>query len=323
MLVRMVMRISGLRRFGDGEVQGCLRHHWHRLRARAVSLQQGEKGTTLVLVRRLGRLKSLSRWLHLEQTLELLCGTIKSLNGRDMAWDESLGRRPGIIFGCCGFLGSKMVMRIARDATPYSSLIDLLLRSNPLLQGHEERSDHVELVCCGAGSVFLVLGTLLAKCRELRKLVPLDFADFFPGSRLKVCIHRDVAEDIETKLLLAHGYLNVLWLLLGRNQTCFAKIKTGFLVDFSDRTVQVVLILVDLTPREAPVGALLPTLDKDDRVHGMVEHDGAANGHARLVLQEFFKSLGVVLDREGCQQRAMLEDAEAKGSQGHGRQGRV
>lgn len=55
----------------------------------------------------------------------------------------------------------------------------------------------------------------------------------------------------------------------------------------------------------------------------MVEHNSATNRYTSLILQKLFKCLDMVLNRKGGQQRAVLEDSQAKGAQCHGREGRI
>lgn len=55
----------------------------------------------------------------------------------------------------------------------------------------------------------------------------------------------------------------------------------------------------------------------------MVQHDGAANGDSRFVLEELLECLRMILDGKGSEERAMLKNSQTKSPQRHRRQGRV
>jgi hypothetical protein len=113
---------------------------------------------------------------------------------------------------------------------------------------------------------------------------------------LEIRLHRNVAEDVESDLLLSHRDLDVLDLIMLRHQSSLPDVKTGLLVDLTDGAIQIVLILVDLSSGEAPVGTLLPSLDQHGRVHLLVQQDGTPDGDSRLVLKKLFEGAHMILD---------------------------
>lgn len=212
------------------------------------------------------------------------------------------------------------------DLLPCPRGINLALLDDPLLQRNEERRYHVEFV--GIVRVFgrvvvVVLVPLLPEGRQIGQLVPLDLANLLPGAGLEVGVNGDIAENVEPNLLVAHSDLNELGVLAGRDETRGADVEPGLLVHLADRAVQVVLVLVDLSPGEAPVRALLPTPHQKHRVHGLIQQDSPTHGDACLVLQELLERLYVDADGEGGQEGAVLEYPQAEGPQGHGREGGV
>jgi len=111
--------------------------------------------------------------------------------------------------------------------------------------------------------------------------------------------------------------------VLPGHQAGFPNVKAGFFVDFSNSAVQIILVLVDLASGEAPVGALLPSLDEHGGIHGLVQQDGAPDRDTCLVLEKLFERAHMVFDREGGEQGAVLEDAQTEVAQRHGRESRV
>ncbi|PNY29886.1 hypothetical protein TCAP_00200 [Tolypocladium capitatum] len=294
---------------GEGcKVARGLWHLSHPLRSRAIGLKDREQCTAFVFMRR-GGLKALGGRLHLQQALKLSGGPIESLYRRNQARSAGTSRCPRIVLGGCHLLRVELRVSISIRSAHSPPVVHLFLRGDPLLQRYQERRNHVKLVGVGAGSrVIVVLSSLLAERRELRQLVPLDLANLLPCSGLEVCVHRDVAKNVEAELLLSHGDLDVLGLLLDGHQTGSANVQASFFVYLPNSAVQIVFVFVDLASRETPVSALLPALDEHHRVHCLVEHDGAANGDSCLVLQKLLKRL--------C--RAVLKDPQAKCSERHG-----
>ena len=139
-----------------------------------------------------------------------------------------------------------------------------------------------------------------------------------------MCVHGDASEDVEHHALLAHSDGDLLHVLIGLHETGLVEVESCLLVDLAHGAVEVGLLLVDLASREAPLGALLPALDEHGMGHVVVEHDGAADGHARLVGEELVVGLLVELLGIGGEERTVLEHELGELAQVHRRQaGRV
>ena len=59
-----------------------------------------------------------------------------------------------------------------------------------------------------------VLLLVLLKGRQIGELVPLNFADLFPGAWLEVGILRDASENIQLHMLFSHCDVNALHVFL-------------------------------------------------------------------------------------------------------------
>lgn len=155
---------------------------------------------------------------------------------------------------------------------------------------------------------------------QIGELVPVDFGDFLPCARFEIRVHGYPAEDIQEHALLAHSNRNALHLVFREHQAGFFKVIARLLVDFSYGAFQIRLVLVDLTPREAPFCALLPSLYQHSVGHVLVEHDGASDRHAGLVVQEVVEGLEKMVLGEACEERAVGKHALREATQVHGGQ---
>jgi hypothetical protein len=124
-------------------------------------------------------------------------------------------------------------------------------------------------------------------------------------------------------MLFAHGDFDELDFLIILDQSGFTNIVASFLVDFTDGTVEILLVLVDFSTGKAPVGALLPAFDEDDLIHLTIQHDSSTNRHPGLVGQELGERCHVVILRPICHERTVLKDSQGERLKGERRQGRI
>lgn len=136
-------------------------------------------------------------------------------------------------------------------------------------------------------------------------------------------VHGNAAEDKQHHVLLVHVDRDALDLVLRRDQARRAQVKASLFVHFANGAVEILFLLVDLPPWETPFGALLPALDQDGVSHFLIQHDGAADRDARLVLYKGLVRLFGMLGGEVGEKRAVGEHALGEDAQVHGRQARV
>lgn len=156
--------------------------------------------------------------------------------------------------------------------------------------------------------------------RQVSQLVPVNLRDLLSGPRLEVGVHGHASEDVEHHALLAHGDGDALHLVLWQHQVGFLQVVARLFPDLSYGAVQVIFLLVDFAARKAPLGALLPALDQHRVGHVLVQHDGAADGHACLVGEELVVRLLVQLGRVCREQRTVLKHELRELAQVHRRQ---
>ncbi|OSS44686.1 hypothetical protein B5807_10585 [Epicoccum nigrum] len=188
-------------------------------------------------------------------------------------------------------------------------VVELVLQFDPRSERPKERRDHVEAAFLDQvlTSALLLHLVLAPHGRQIGQLIPGDLGNFFSRPWLKVCVHWYAAEDVQHHALLAHGNGDLLHLILRQHQPCFFQVVACLLPHLSHGAVQVVLLLVDLAAGKAPLGALLPAFDQHGVCHVLVQHDGAANGHAGLVGEELVVGLLVQGGRVGGEERTVLE----------------
>lgn len=151
----------------------------------------------------------------------------------------------------------------------------------------------------------------------------MSYADLVPRLGLKVSVHGHSPEHIHPDILFPHVRLDARLLGLFRDQARLAHIEPGLFIGFSQRTIQILLVLVDLAARKAPTGSLLPSLDQKHLIHGIIQQDRATHRHAGLVREELGEGRQMLILREGRKERTMLEDAQTEATKGHGREGRI
>jgi hypothetical protein len=167
----------------------------------------------------------------------------------------------------------------------YHRIIHPLLMSNPLLDMTHEWCNHVKLV---RTAIVSVVPAPLGEAGQIAQVVPRNLADLLSGFRLEKCVQGYVAEDEHPHVLLAHRNIDVLDIsLFIRDNASGANIEPSFLPYLTDCAIEILLVLVDLAPRERPGRALFPAFDEDDLFHALVKQNGAAHWHAHLVCQEF------------------------------------
>jgi hypothetical protein len=84
-------------------------------------------------------------------------------------------------------------------------------------------------------------------------------------------------------LLLPQRHVDVLYVVLVVDETSVSDLVAGFFVHLANGAIQVPFVLVDLAPGEAPAGTLLPSLDENGLVHGVIEQDGSSDGDSGFV----------------------------------------
>jgi hypothetical protein len=171
----------------------------------------------------------------------------------------------------------------------------------PLLQRTQKGGDHVKAVVFDqvlTGTLMLGL-VLPSQGRQVGQLVPVDLGDFLPRLRLEVRVHGHATENVEHHGLFTHSDSDLFHVLVGLDQVGGPQVVARLLPDLSHGAVEIGLFLVDLASGETPFGALLPSLDEHGVGHVLVEHNGAAHGHACLVGEELLVGLLVQLLRVG------------------------
>ena len=79
-------------------------------------------------------------------------------------------------------------------------------------------------------------------------------ANLFARLWLKVRVHGYASKDIEPHLLLPQRDVDILCIIfVGWDQASFSQVEAGLFVHLADCAVNVFFILVDLSPREAPL----------------------------------------------------------------------
>ena len=209
-------------------------------------------------------------------------------------------------------------------AVPGLLLVEPVLRLDPGLERPQEGRYHVEAAVLDRvlRGRLRVLRAVLSPAQhgQVGQLVPADARYLLARLRLKGIVLGHAAEDVQHHALLAHRHADALHLRLRQHQVRGAQVVPRLLPNLAHGAVQVGLLLVDLAAGEAPLGALLPALDQHGLGHILVEHDGAADGHADLVGEELVVGLGVQLRRVGREQRAVLEDEVRELAQVHRRE---
>ena len=163
--------------------------------------------------------------------------------------------------------------------------VELLLLRDPLFERIEKRCHHVEFICIIRQVVSFALLLILSflKGRQVRELIPLDFADFLPGFGFESGVRKDTPENIESHVLFSHRYLNELDILIFSHQASLMDVIARLFVDLPYGAIQIWFILINLASWKTPIGALFPALDQDHCVHVVIEHNSASDRHPRFV----------------------------------------
>lgn len=112
-------------------------------------------------------------------------------------------------------------------------------------------------------------------------------------------VHGNVSEHIESHLLIADVDFNKLDISVLRHKASCLNIVASLLITFTHGAYQVILVLVDFPSGKTPVGILLPTLDQNDMIHGVVKHNDTSDWHPSLVHEELIECAHMITLGEG------------------------
>ena len=79
-------------------------------------------------------------------------------------------------------------------------------------------------------------------------------------------VHRDISEDVQPDMLLAHRDINIFHFFCFRDQASSPDVVTSLFVYLANGTIKIIFILVDFSSGEAPIRSFFPALDKHDGV---------------------------------------------------------